>query len=92
VDYTTPTFSSDLQKTTVPITYLNKQIFRYIFKIPLFSPTEYHGYKVLPLPVTFQQKDLTYSYIGFNKEFIFSVALRQHWKNDRKRINRIFPT
>jgi hypothetical protein len=46
LDY--PNFpSSELQKIIVPIAYSCKQYLVYILEIPLFSPTEYHLYKLL---------------------------------------------
>jgi hypothetical protein len=50
----------------------------YILEIPLFVPTRYQLYKLLPFPAKLQQ-ELTYNYIGFNKEFIVSDPLRQHY-------------
>jgi hypothetical protein len=57
----------ELQKIVTPKTYSYKQYLVYILEIPLFSPTEYQLYKMLPFPVIAKQKELTYSYIGFNK-------------------------
>jgi hypothetical protein len=70
---------SELQKIIIPNTYSYKQYLVYILRIPLFSPTEYHLYKMLPFPVAIREEDFTYSYISFNKEYIFSDSLRQHY-------------
>jgi hypothetical protein len=69
----------ELQKIITPNTYSYKQYLVYILEIPLFSPTTYQLYKLLPFPVNVKQKEFTYSYINFNKEFIFSDSLRQHF-------------
>jgi hypothetical protein len=69
----------ELQKIITPHTYAYKQYFVYILEIPLLSPTEYHLYKLLPFPVAVKEKEATYSYTDFNKEFIFSDPLRQHF-------------
>jgi hypothetical protein len=69
----------ELQNIITPHTYSYKQYLVCILDIPLFSPTEYHLYKLLPFPVAVRQQEATYSYIDFNKEFIFSDPLRQHF-------------
>jgi hypothetical protein len=51
----------------------------YVLEITLFSPTEYHQYKLLPFSVAVQKEEAIYSYMNFNKEFIFSDPLRQHY-------------
>jgi hypothetical protein len=66
-------------KIIVPITYSYKQYLVYILKMPLFSPTQHHLYKLLPFPITFEKIDSTYTYIGY-KELFFSDALRQHYE------------
>jgi hypothetical protein len=50
-----------------------------MLEIPLFSPTTYQLYKLLPFPISVKEEECTYSYIHFNKEFIFSDPLRQHF-------------
>jgi hypothetical protein len=78
VDY--PNFPfPELQKIITPFTYSYKQYLVYILETPLFSPNVYQLYKILPFPVVIKQKELTYGYIGFNKELIFSDPLRQHY-------------
>lgn len=62
-----------------PSTYAYKQYLVCILEIPLFSPTIYQSYKLLPFPIAVQQEESTSSYISFNKEFIFSDPLRQHY-------------
>jgi hypothetical protein len=69
----------ELQKIVTPHIYSYQQYLVYMLEIPLFSPTQYHLYKLLPFPVKLQQQGLTCSYIGFNKKFIFSDSLRQHY-------------
>jgi hypothetical protein len=69
----------ELQKIITPHTYSYKQYLVYVLEIPLFSPTTYHLYKLLPLPVAVHEEESKYSYIGFNKEFIISDSLRQHY-------------
>jgi hypothetical protein len=69
----------ELQKIINPHTSSYKQYLVYILEIPLFSPTECHLYKLLPFPVAVKEEEATYSYIDFNKEFIFSDPLRQHF-------------
>jgi hypothetical protein len=59
--------------------YLYQQYLVYMLEIPLFSPKEYHLYKLLSFPVKLHEQELTYNYIGFTKEFIFSDPLRQHY-------------
>jgi hypothetical protein len=51
-----------LQKIITPHTYSYKQYLIYILEIPLFSPTEYRLYKLLPFPVGVRQEEATYSY------------------------------
>jgi hypothetical protein len=48
-------------------------------EIPLFSPTVYELYKIVPFPVIIRKEESTYGYIGFNKDVIFSDPLRQHY-------------
>jgi hypothetical protein len=67
------------QRIVTPNTYAYRQYLVYILEIPLFSPTEYHLYKLLPFPAAVQQKESTYTYIDFNKEFVFTDPLRQHY-------------
>jgi hypothetical protein len=50
-----------------------------VLEIPLFSSTEYYLYKMLPLPVSTEKRKSVYGYVNFNKEFIFSDILRQHY-------------
>jgi hypothetical protein len=69
---------SELSKVIIPNIYSYKQFLIYVLEIPLFSPTEYHVYKLLSFPVLVH-KESTYGYINFNKEFIFSNSLRQHY-------------
>jgi methyl-accepting chemotaxis protein len=61
---------SELQRIITPSTYAYKQYLVYILKVPLFSSTEYYLYKMLPFPVAIQEKESTYSYIGFNRVHI----------------------
>ncbi|PNF23406.1 hypothetical protein B7P43_G12246 [Cryptotermes secundus] len=68
-----------LQKIITPITYSYKQYLVYVLEIPLFSPTTYQLYKLLPLPTNVKEEKSTYTYIHYNKEFIFSDPLRQHF-------------
>lgn len=69
----------ELHKIITPSVYAYNQYLVYILKITLLSPTVYHLYKLLPFPVAVQEEEHTYSYIGFNKEFMFSDPLRQHY-------------
>jgi hypothetical protein len=39
----------------------------------------YHLYKLLPFPTIAVQNELTYTYIVFNKEFIYGDSLRQRY-------------
>jgi hypothetical protein len=50
-----------------------------VLEIPLLSPIEYQLYKLLPFPAQIRKEETTYGYINFNKEFIFSDAVRQHF-------------
>jgi hypothetical protein len=50
-----------------------------VLEIHLLSPTTCHLNNVLPFPVAVKEEESTYSYIGFNKEFIISDSLRQHY-------------
>jgi hypothetical protein len=68
----------ELSKIITPKIYSYKKYLVYVLEIPLFSPNEYHLYKLLPFPVSVQ-KESSYGYINFNKEFIFSDVLRQHY-------------
>jgi hypothetical protein len=70
---------SELQKIITPGTYFYKHYLVYILEIPLFSPTVYQLHKLLPFPVAVKQGESTYSYVNFNKGFIFSDYLRQHF-------------
>jgi hypothetical protein len=70
---------SELSKIIIPNIYSHKQYLVYVLEIPLFSPTEYHLYRLLPFPVKVNKEKATYGYVNFNKEFIFSDALRQHY-------------
>jgi hypothetical protein len=76
LDY--PNFIS--QTTKNYNTYSSKQYLVYILEIPVFSPTVYQLYKLLPFPVVIKQEELTYGYIDFNKKLIFSDPLRQHYR------------
>jgi hypothetical protein len=78
LDYPNLPFS-DLQKIITPHTYAHKQFLLYVIEIPLFSPVEYHLYKVFPFPSIVKQEESTYSYMNFNKEFMFSDSLRRHY-------------
>jgi hypothetical protein len=69
----------ELQKVLTPSTYSYKHYLIYVLEIPLFSQTEYQLYRLLPFPVAVQNEEANYSYIGFNKELIFSDSLRQHY-------------
>jgi hypothetical protein len=69
----------DLQKIITPNSYFFKQFLVYVLEIPLFSPTTYQLYKLLPFPVVVKKQEITYGYINFNKEFIFSDSLRQRF-------------
>jgi hypothetical protein len=69
----------ELQKIITPNTYSYSKYLVYVIEIPLFPPIEYHLYKLLPFPVIVKQEEFIYSYIGFNKEIIFSDPLRQHF-------------
>jgi hypothetical protein len=78
LDY--PNFPSpDVQKIVIPNIYSYKQFLVYILEIPLFSPTIYQLYKLLPFPVIVKQKEISCGYINFNKEFMFSDSLRQRF-------------
>jgi hypothetical protein len=77
-DYLTLPFS-ELSKIITPNVYCYKQYLVYVLEIPLLSPTEYHLYKVLPFPVGVHKEKPTSGYVNFNKEFIFSDSLRQHY-------------
>jgi hypothetical protein len=77
LDY--PNFSfPELHKIITANNYAYKQCMVYVFQLPLFSPTVYHFYKLLSIPVTVKQERFACSYIGFNKEFLFSNPLKQH--------------
>jgi hypothetical protein len=78
LDYPNLSFP-ELQKLITPSTYSYKQFLVYVLEIPLLSPTEYHLFKMIPFPVKLREGEPTYSYIGFNKELIFSDPLRQHF-------------
>jgi hypothetical protein len=41
----------ELSKVMTPNIYSYRQYLVYVLEIPLFSPTEYHLYKMLPFPV-----------------------------------------
>jgi hypothetical protein len=69
----------ELSRIITPNIYSYKQYLVYIPEISLFSATEYHWYKVLPFPVKVNKKKATYGYINFNKEFIFSDSVKQHY-------------
>jgi hypothetical protein len=69
----------DLSKIITPNIYSYKQYLVYVLEIPLFSPTEYNLYRLLPFPVKVRKEEVTYGYVNFNKEFIFSDTLRQHY-------------
>jgi hypothetical protein len=69
----------ELSKIIIPNIYSYKQYLVYVLEIPLFSSPEYHLYKMLPLPVSIDKRKSSYGYVSFNKEFIFSDALRQHY-------------
>jgi hypothetical protein len=69
----------ELQKIITPNTYFFRQFLVYVLEIPLLSSTTYNLYKMLPFPVAVSKEESTYSYIGFNKELIFSDPLRQHY-------------
>jgi hypothetical protein len=69
----------ELQKIITSNTYAYTQYLVYVLEIPLFSPIIYHLYKLLPFPVAVQKEESTYSYINFNKEFIISDSMRQHY-------------
>jgi hypothetical protein len=74
-----PNFSfRELHKIIIANNYAYKQYMVYVFHLPLLSPTVYHFYKLLSIPVTVQQERFAYSYIGFNKEILFSNPLKQH--------------
>jgi hypothetical protein len=70
---------SELSKIITPNVYSYKQYLVYVLEIPLFFPTEYHLYKVLPFPVEVNEKESMYSYVKFNKKIIFSGSMRQHY-------------
>jgi hypothetical protein len=70
---------SELQKIITPITYSYKQYLVYILEIPLFSPMNYQLYKMLPFPTAVKVEEPTYTYVHYNKEYIFSDPLRQHF-------------
>jgi hypothetical protein len=78
VDYPNLPFP-ELQKIITPITYSYKQYLVYVLEIPVFLPKTYKLYNMLSFPVAMKQNELTYGYTGFNKEFIFSDPLRQHY-------------
>jgi hypothetical protein len=78
LDYPTLPFL-ELQKIITPNTYFYKQYLVYILESPLFSPTTYQLYKLLPFLVKMKQDESTYSYINLNKEFIFSDSVRKHY-------------
>jgi hypothetical protein len=69
----------ELSKIIIPHIYSYRRFLVYVLEIPLFSPTEYQLYKMLPSPVSTNKDKSRYSYVNFNKEFIFSDALRQHY-------------
>jgi hypothetical protein len=70
----------ELSKIITPNIYSYKQYLVYVLEIPLFSPTEYNLYTLLPFPVKVRKKEeVTYGYVNLNKEFIFSDTLRQHY-------------
>jgi hypothetical protein len=69
----------ELSKIITPNIYSYRQYLVYVLEIPLFSSTEYHLYKMLPFPVSVDKRKSSYGYVSFNKEFIFSDALRQHY-------------
>jgi hypothetical protein len=48
-----------LQKIITPNTHSYKQYLVYILEFPLFSPTMYQLYKLLPFPVIVKQKEFT---------------------------------
>jgi hypothetical protein len=68
----------ELQKIITPSTYSYNKYLIYVLEILLFSPIEYHLYMLLPFAVVVKQ-EFIYSYIGFNKEIIFSDPFRQHF-------------
>jgi hypothetical protein len=78
LDYPNLPFS-ELSKIITPRMYTYTKYLVYVLEIPLFSPTVYHLYKLLPFPVSAQRSKDTYGYINVNKEFIFSGPLRQHY-------------
>jgi hypothetical protein len=51
----------ELQKIITPNTYSYKPYLVYILEIPLFSPTEYHLYKLLPFRVVVKPEESTYT-------------------------------
>jgi hypothetical protein len=77
-DYPTLPFS-ELSKIITPSVYSYKQYVVYVLEIPLLSPREYHLYRVLPFPVKIHKEQTAYSYVNFNKGFLFSDSLRQHY-------------
>jgi hypothetical protein len=69
MDYPNLPFA-ELSKIVTPKMYSYKKYLVYILEIPLFSPTEYHLYKLLPFPVSVQKGKDTYGYINFNSLFL----------------------
>jgi hypothetical protein len=50
----------DLSKIITPNIYSYQKYLVYVLEIPLFSPTEYHLYKMLPFPVAVHEEKVTY--------------------------------
>jgi hypothetical protein len=69
----------EIQKIITPTVYSYRQYLIYISEIPLFSPTVYQLYKLLPYSVCMKREEATCGYIDFNKERMFSDPLRQHF-------------